>query len=83
MDPTRSARLRTWRHHLHRHPETAFAEHATVDYLAAQLESLGYAVERGIGGTGAVASLTRGTSSRAVGSAHRPGRAADLGGAGP
>jgi hippurate hydrolase len=66
-DPALSVRLRTWRQNLHRHPETAFTEHATADYLAAVLEGLGYDVARGIGGTGAVASLTRGTSGRAVG----------------
>ncbi|GAA1167141.1 M20 aminoacylase family protein [Ornithinimicrobium humiphilum] len=62
-----SARLRAWRHHLHRHPETAFAEHATADYLAGELEALGFDVARGLGGTGLVASLTRGTGDRAVG----------------
>ncbi|MCK0113428.1 amidohydrolase [Ornithinimicrobium sp. F0845] len=66
-DASLANRLRAWRHHLHRHPETAFAEHATSDYLASALEDLGYAVTRGIGGTGLVASLTRGSSRRAVG----------------
>ncbi|OLT20614.1 amidohydrolase [Ornithinimicrobium sp. CNJ-824] len=65
-------RLHAWRHHLHRHPETAFAEHATADLLATTLDDLGYAVARGVGGTGLVASLTRGDAdddrpSRAVG----------------
>ncbi|WP_435201742.1 M20 aminoacylase family protein [Janibacter sp. GS2] len=63
----REARLRGWRHHLHRHPETAFAEHATAEHVAGVLEGLGYDVTRGVGGTGVVASLTRGTSGRAVG----------------
>lgn len=60
-------RLRAWRHHLHRHPETAFAEHATAAYLAGVLTDLGYDVATGIGGTGLVASLTRGEGTRAVG----------------
>ncbi|WP_022923710.1 amidohydrolase [Serinicoccus marinus] len=67
LDTALDARPRAWRHHLHRHPETAFTEHTTVDYLAGVLEDLGYDVARGIGGTGAVASLTHGTSGRAVG----------------
>lgn len=63
----REYRLRGWRHHLHRHPETAFTEHATADHVAGVLEELGYDVTRGVGGTGVVASLTRGASGRAVG----------------
>ncbi|NLG23198.1 MAG: amidohydrolase [Actinomycetales bacterium] len=65
--PDLGTRLRAWRHHLHRHPETAFAEELTSDYVAGVLTEMGYAVARGIGGTGLVASLTRGTSGRAVG----------------
>lgn len=61
------ARLRAWRHHLHRHPETAFAEHATADFVASVLREAGYEVARGIGGTGLVASLTKGVSPRSVG----------------
>ncbi|QYJ03603.1 amidohydrolase [Nocardioides panacisoli] len=61
------ARVRGWRHDLHRIPETAFAEHETAAYAARVLTDLGYAVTAGIGGTGLVASLTRGTSSRSVG----------------
>lgn len=57
---------RGWRHELHRIPETAFAEHATSAYVADILTGLGYAVTAGIGGTGLVATLTRGTSTRAV-----------------
>lgn len=64
---TTADRLTTWRHHLHAHPETAFGEHATADYLASALEDLGYAVHGGLGGTGLIASLTRGASGRAVG----------------
>ena len=59
--------LRTWRRHLHRHPETAFEEHATGDFVAAVLEEAGYEVVRGVGGTGLVASMTRGVSLRSVG----------------
>lgn len=66
-DPSLVARARAWRHHLHAHPETAFEEHRTGAYVASVLEDLGYAVAPGIGGTGLVASLTRGSSDRAVG----------------
>lgn len=62
-----TARVRGWRHDLHRIPETAFCEHETSAYLARVLRELGYDVTAGIGGTGLVASLTRGTSGRTVG----------------
>ncbi|HJR39185.1 MAG TPA: amidohydrolase [Nocardioidaceae bacterium] len=60
-------RARVWRHDLHRIPETAFSEHETSAYVARVLRELGYDVTVGIGGTGLVASLTRGTSGRTVG----------------
>ncbi|HMM94057.1 amidohydrolase [Phycicoccus sp.] len=67
MTPHLDARLRTWRRDLHRIPETAFEEHATSTYVADALETLGFSVSRGVGGTGVVGSLTRGTSTRSVG----------------
>jgi hippurate hydrolase len=48
------------RRDIHRHPELAFEEHRTSDLVAAKLESWGYAVHRGLGGTGVVGTLTRG-----------------------
>ena len=60
-------RLRQWRHQLHRIPETAFNEHATSAYVADVLRTLGFDVLTGIGGTGVVGSLTRGSARRAVG----------------
>ena len=60
-------RVRRWRRELHGIPETAFEERATAAYVAAVLEELGFAVARGIGGTGVVGSLTRGEAGRAVG----------------
>lgn len=63
----RDARFRQWRHHLHQIPETAFAEHKTSDYVATMLRGFGYDVTTGIGGTGVVGSLTRGTSPRTIG----------------
>jgi hippurate hydrolase len=45
----------------------AFTEHETSAYVAAVLRELGFEVATGIGGTGVVGSLTRGTSGRVVG----------------
>jgi hippurate hydrolase len=67
MTPHLDAQLRTWRRDLHRIPETAFEEHATATYVADVLETLGFEVSRGVGGTGVVGSLTRGASTRSVG----------------
>ncbi|WP_425129812.1 M20 aminoacylase family protein [Burkholderia vietnamiensis] len=51
------------RRDLHAHPELRFDEHRTADVVARELAALGYAVSRGLGGTGVVASL-RGTDPR-------------------
>jgi hippurate hydrolase len=50
------------RRDIHRHPELAFEEHRTAELVAAKLESWGYAVHRGLGGTGVVGTLKRGNS---------------------
>ena len=55
------------RRDIHRHPELAFEEHRTSDLVAAKLESWGYAVHRGLGGTGVVGTLKRGQSNRSLG----------------
>jgi hippurate hydrolase len=55
------------RRDIHRHPELAFEEHRTSDLVAAKLESWGYAVHRGLGGTGVVGTLTRGPGQRRLG----------------
>ena len=57
----------TWRHALHKHPETGFEEHKTSDYVASVLTDLGYEIHRGIGGTGIVASLESGDGKKAIG----------------
>lgn len=49
------------RRDLHQHPELAFEEHRTAALVADKLEGWGYAVERGVGGTGVVGRLVRGT----------------------
>ncbi len=56
-----------WRRELHQMPELAFAEHRTSGFVAERLASFGLKVATGIGGTGVVATLSRGTSSRAIG----------------
>ena len=55
------------RRDIHRHPELAFEEHRTADLVASKLESWGYQVHRGLGGTGVVGTLRRGTSTRSLG----------------
>ena len=49
-----------WRHHLHQHPETAYEEFTTADYISDKLESFGLQVHRGLGKTGVVATLAAG-----------------------
>jgi hippurate hydrolase len=55
------------RRDIHRHPELAFEEHRTAELVATKLEGWGYAVHRGLGGTGVVGTLTRGTGARRLG----------------
>ena len=55
------------RRDIHRHPELAFDEHRTSALVADQLQSMGYAVERGLGGTGVVGQLVRGNGPRQLG----------------
>ncbi len=46
-----------WRRHIHAHPETAFEEHQTSDYVALRLHEFGVDVHRGLAGTGVVGTL--------------------------
>ncbi len=55
------------RRDIHQHPELAYDEHRTSALVAERLEQWGYAVERGIGGTGLVGQLVRGTGQRRLG----------------
>ncbi|HQT60923.1 MULTISPECIES: M20 aminoacylase family protein [unclassified Acidiphilium] len=64
---TTSADIRAWRHHIHRHPELAFQEAGTAAFIAGLLRDWGYDVAEGVGGTGIVASLSSGSSGRAIG----------------
>ncbi len=55
------------RRDIHHHPELAFEEHRTANLVAAKLESWGYTVHRGLGGTGVVGTLKIGDSHRSLG----------------
>ena len=55
------------RRDIHQHPEIGFEEFRTSDLVAERLERWGYAVTRGLGGTGVVGQLKRGNGSRKLG----------------
>lgn len=59
--------LAGWRHHIHRHPELAFAEHQTAELVASKLQAWGYEVTRNVGQTGVVAQLRCGDGQRRLG----------------
>ena len=61
------AEIQAIRRDLHAHPELRYEEHRTAKVVADCLQRWGYAVSTGIGGTGVVGTLKRGTSSRSVG----------------
>ncbi len=60
--------MTAWRRQLHAHPETAFEERDTSDFVAARLQDFGIAVDRGLARTGVVGTLQ----------GRRPGRAIAL-----
>lgn len=56
-----------WRRHLHQNPEFGFEEFETANFIVGRLRELGYEdVVTGVGGTGVVATLKRGTRARTV-----------------
>lgn len=59
--------MKEWRRHIHKHPETAFEEVETAEYVASLLNSWGYDVATAIGKTGIVASLTNGSGESIIG----------------
>ncbi|MBN9526394.1 MAG: amidohydrolase [Alphaproteobacteria bacterium] len=61
------ADMKAWRHDIHAHPEMAFREHRTSDFVARTLESFGIEVHRGLAGTGVVGTLRNGSGGRAIG----------------
>lgn len=56
-----------WRHDLHRHPELGFAVERTATAVVSVLRSLGLEVHEGIGRSGVVGVIRKGTSDRAIG----------------
>ena len=56
--------LTAWRRDLHAHPELAFEEQRTSDFVATQLASFGLQVHRGLATTGVVGTLSRGAGPR-------------------
>nr|WP_298093927.1 M20 aminoacylase family protein [uncultured Shinella sp.] len=56
-----------WRRHLHAHPEFGFEEKQTSAFVAAKLREFGLdEVAEGIGGTGVVGTLKRGSGNRSI-----------------
>lgn len=55
------------RRDIHRHPELGYQEFRTSDLVAQRLQEWGYEVTRGLGGTGVVGQLRRGTGQRRLG----------------
>ena len=55
------------RRDIHQHPEIGFQEFRTSDLVAERLKQWGYEVTRGLGGTGVVGTLKRGSSERKLG----------------
>ena len=51
------ADMTEWRRRIHAHPETAFEEVATGDFVAEKLAEFGIEVNRGLAGTGVVGTL--------------------------
>ena len=63
----KAERFTALRREIHRFPELAFDEHRTSQTVAERLEAWGYEVTRGLGGTGLVGTLRRGSSGRTLG----------------
>ena len=58
--------MTAWRHDLHAHPEFGFEEKRTAGFVAQKLREFGLEVTEGVGGTGVVGTLTRGSGNRAI-----------------
>ena len=56
-----------WRHAIHAHPELGFQEHRTAAFVAEKLRAFGLEVHEGIGGTGIVGVLRKGTGGGTIG----------------
>jgi hippurate hydrolase len=55
------------RRDIHKHPEMGYKEYRTSDLVAEQLSAWGYQVTRGLGGTGLVGQIKKGSGHRAIG----------------
>jgi hippurate hydrolase len=60
------AQMTDWRRDLHAHPEFGFEERRTSAFVAARLRDLGLKVAEGVGGTGVVGTLSRGSGNRSI-----------------
>jgi amidohydrolase len=56
-----------WRREIHAHPELAYDEHRTAQFVAEKLKGFGIPVETGIGRTGVVGTISNGSGDRSVG----------------
>ncbi len=61
------AEIQALRRDIHAHPELRFEEHRTAQMVAEKLTAWGYEVTTGIGGTGLVGTLRKGTGGRSLG----------------
>lgn len=59
--------MQAWRHDIHRHPELAFEEQRTAARVAELLNEFGLEVHTGVGNTGVVGVLRKGSSERMLG----------------
>ena len=67
MDSQLHDQVTAWRRHLHAHPELSTQETGTAAFVAEQLRAMGVDFTEGVGGTGVVATISRGQSNRSVG----------------
>src|SRR5437763_1528173 len=67
LSPDQLAEAMTWRRYLNQHPELAFEEHETANFVSRTLAAFGVKVSTGLGGTGVVGTLSRGSSGRGIG----------------
>ena len=64
---SRESAFTALRRDIHQHPEIGFQEFRTSDLVAERLQQWGYEVTRGLGGTGVVGQLKRGSGERKLG----------------
>ena len=59
--------MKEWRRYLHAHPETAFQEINTSEFIAEKLKSFGLEAHKGMAKTGVIGILKRGSKDDAIG----------------